>query len=89
MKLYIVTIKLKEKKEHNPRNKKIDYCPLTNNHICTDSTGAHHSVLIKAENINKIKQHLKHLNFHITRIEEVTRELEITSSKDYMQEVNK
>lgn len=63
--LYIVTIKLRKNKEHDPRNKKTNHC--VSNPVCTDSTGEHHSFLVNASSIPQIENYYE--GVHITRIE--------------------
>jgi len=68
--LYIVTIK-KYNKSHNPRDKKTGPCITSG--ICTDKTGHHHSVMVRASSIQEVQDKINNTdmyNYHITRIEE-------------------
>jgi len=64
---YIVTIKVPNDKDHDPKNKQTGNCIVSSK--CTDKTGAHHSYLVEAPSIDEIKGKL--VNKHITRIEKV------------------
>ena len=68
--LYIVTLKFKRNPNHNPRNKKTGACQTTN--FCTDCTGEHHCILIRAVSMNMAEIILKlhYPNVHVTRIEQ-------------------
>jgi hypothetical protein len=61
--LAIVTIKLPKNPKHDPHNKVTAACPFSG--TCTDSTGEHHSGLVRnlAELQALREQH------HITRVE--------------------
>ena len=68
---WIITVKFKPQKHHDPQNKKFGHCQTS--WACTDSTGAHHCFLIKGTNlsldrITKIVKE-KYPHVHITRIE--------------------
>ncbi len=69
----IVTLRMPRNPSHDPRNKIIDYCPLSEElAICTDVTGEHHSYVECGENLGQIKEKAlkKFPNaLHITRIE--------------------
>lgn len=69
----IVTLRFARNPKHNPKNKIIDYCPLSEGlAICTDMTGEHHSYIESGENLGKIKEKaLKKYPKadHVTRIE--------------------
>lgn len=67
---YIVTVKVYNK-THDPKNKRIGACITSI--VCTDFTGHHHSLLVKAQNIVKAQNYIIEVygDIHITRIEEV------------------
>ena len=64
----LVTVKIRQPGvRHDPLNKKKGTCPVSH-HLCTDITGAHHTVLVRT------KAEMDVLSmYHITRIEEVAR----------------
>jgi hypothetical protein len=72
----IVTFSLgpayQRKQHHNPLNKKTGECPVSGT-ICTDITGAHHSMLFAGESMEEIEISAKGFacdsDCHITRIE--------------------
>ena len=65
----IVTVKIEESIYHNPHKKSIGICPV-NRMVCTDITGAHHSMIIEGETLSKIREKtIKKGYKHITRIE--------------------
>lgn len=70
MGLFIVTVKRDSDPNHNPHMKLFGDCPESGR-SCTDTTGAHHSVLVQAPTLQKVRAALKG-KVHITRIEEVT-----------------
>lgn len=67
----IVTVKLPRNKLHNPRQKKTGKCPVSDDAICTDITGEHHSILVEGKNIEDITKKVRMKFSHITRIEGV------------------
>lgn len=62
----LVTVKIRQPGvRHDPYNKKKGVCPLSG-HQCTDTTGAHHTVLVRTKaEMDVLSQ------YHITRVEEV------------------
>ena len=64
---FIVTVKFGFNDKHDPKNKKVGQCPWSMN--CTDSTGAHHSVLIDAPDRQAVEAMFQ--SYHVTRIESV------------------
>lgn len=78
MQKYIVTVKMRTE-GHDPKNKVTDQCPREENGICTDKTGAHHSLLVESD--LELKDILFELGLefvHITRIERVEKIVEVT-----------
>lgn len=75
MKTFIVTIKLGNLKNHNPRKKNTGKCRHDHNHQCTDITGSHHSFLHfekdMSKPINEIMNFYQSLGHHVTRVEEI------------------
>lgn len=74
--LWIVTLKLPKQEGHNPASKRLGRCPLAlgtkgepTARVCTDTTGAHHSLLVRAANVEAIRKRFE--NWHVTRIEQV------------------
>ncbi len=68
--LFIATLKFKAKKDHDPRFKVKSFCALSS--LCTDSTGAHHCILVKAPSLAEAQLKLIDVfgkKTHITRIE--------------------
>lgn len=73
MALFIVTVKLgpdPERGAHNPARKVLGFCPAFPGKVCTDSTGAHHSTVVEAGNIDAVRERFTP-HYHVTRIEEV------------------
>lgn len=68
MALFIVTLKLAKNVNHDPRNKVTTWCPVTGE-MCTDQTGAHHSVLVEADTLREVHDAYKEFGLHVTRIE--------------------
>jgi hypothetical protein len=69
MKRWIVTVKTKQDKQHNPHDKKRGPCLFSDD--CTDVTGAHHSFIVLAQTVKEVKDVVKRVygDIHITRIE--------------------
>lgn len=69
--LWIVTVKIKKNKSHDPKNKLTSMCPL-HFRTCTDTTGQHHSILHQTEDNYPVKKviELFEEQFHVTRVEE-------------------
>ena len=65
----IVTVKLPKNPKHNPKNKKVGWCPLGNKKVCTDVTGSHHSYIETGETKAEIEYKARQKYGHITRIE--------------------
>jgi len=67
--IWIVTLKFKPHKYHNPSKKRLRSCQTAN--ICSDSTGAHHCFLIEATTLLECMAILrdKFPNVHVTRYE--------------------
>lgn len=63
--MYIVTIKLPRNPKHDPHNKIVGECPVSDE--CTDSTGEHHSTIVMT--IEEVEAMQK--NVHVTRVEVV------------------
>jgi hypothetical protein len=77
MSQFIVTIKLPNNPNHNPKKKQTRECECSD--FCTDATGAHHSFLVESESRESVEQFFAYNNVvagmrvgHITRIEEVS-----------------
>lgn len=69
MKSYILTIKVERNPEHDPANKLIGTCRTSP--YCTDTTGAHHSMLVIGASEQKVREYAEKLGYHVTRIEAV------------------
>ena len=72
MVLWVVTLKKYEKLlHHDPKHKLTAPCWLSS--LCTDSTGSHHTILVKTKthDINEVRIVISGLSgyIHITRIE--------------------
>lgn len=69
----IVTVKLPHDPNHNPHNKKSGIRPLIqrDGSFCTDTTGAHHSIILEGSNLKDISEQAKVMFHHVTRIEVV------------------
>lgn len=65
---YIVTVKLPRNPNHDPHNKLNGPCPATGK-LCTDVTGEHHSVLIKAVSAQAAMLEAQLHGVHVTRAE--------------------
>lgn len=63
---YIVTVKLPQHPDHNPRDKKTDGCVASRE--CTDATGAHHSFIVETDRLHEVLARYA----HVTRVERVT-----------------
>ena len=64
--LRIVTIKLPKNPQHDPHHKIAGPCPVSD--WCTDSTGEHHTTLVKTDaEVAALREQFG----HITRIEDV------------------
>jgi len=61
----LVTLKLPANRKHDPARKLSASCPVSE--VCSDSTGAHHTVLIYTDAALAELQ----ANYHVTRVEEV------------------
>jgi hypothetical protein len=71
MSAFLVTVKVKQEAHHDPQNKVTGICPVSMK-LCTDTTGAHHSMLVVGSTAEAVKQQVAQLGYqHITRIEEV------------------
>lgn len=69
---YIVTLKLPNNPNHDPKNKIEGFCPIDNESYCTDTTGGHHSLLFKnAPGAKSVQKYYESMGFHVTRIEAV------------------
>jgi hypothetical protein len=74
MKTYIVTVKFTARAGHDPRNKQTAACPAIPSSLCTDATGAHHSFLVDANDMDEVRVIVELSGYnHITRIEEAVR----------------
>ena len=72
--LYLVTVKLPSREEHDTKNKKVGKC--IGNTICTDVTGEHHTVVATSQaRVDAIRD----TGQHITRIEKVRFDMESAS----------
>ena len=69
MSQFIVTVKFAQDKNHNPQNKVKGKCPMPWTGQCSDSTGAHHSRLVKAKDERDVRSMF--VGYHVTRVEEV------------------
>lgn len=65
---YMATLKLPTG-FHNPHDKKVGVCTFSP--MCTDSTGAHHTVVIDALGVDNIAEWAKREGMHLTRVEEI------------------
>lgn len=69
--LFIVTVKHDPIKGHDPQNKHTGHCPVAE--VCTDVTGAHHSVLVQADDTTDARVVARrHGHSHVTRVETIT-----------------
>jgi hypothetical protein len=68
--LYIVTVKLPKKPEHDPDNKRMGACAMSPE--CSDVTGEHHSYLVTAETADAARANGEERFGHVTRVELVT-----------------
>ena len=72
MTVYIVTIKLKRLKEHDPKAKLTGICRQTKGQ-CTDNTGEHHSFLHVENTYGNdaliVQAKYERLGYHVTRVE--------------------
>lgn len=66
---WIITVRIGAAADHNFQNKVTKRCPLPGTDVCTDSTGAHHSYLIMANNLEEARHLVMEDYKHITRIE--------------------
>lgn len=70
-KLFLVTVKLPKNPDHDPTKKQTGSCPVSPEKTCTDTTGAHHTVLCYGESEADILRYWsQERHFHVTRIEE-------------------
>lgn len=67
----LITIKVRMRGNHDPRNKVTEVCPVFGPALCTDSNGAHHTGLLNFPSIELALQHFESRGVHVTRIEEV------------------
>lgn len=67
--IWIVTVKFKLHKYHNPSKKKLNHCQTSD--FCSDSTGAHHCFLVRASTLIELMTIVrnKYPNIHVTRYE--------------------
>lgn len=64
----IITVKLPKNLQHNPHDKQIGNCPLSNK-VCTDVTGEHHSYIESGRSKYEIIIKASKKGKHITRME--------------------
>lgn len=68
---YLVTVKYPRRKDHDPTNKQTGFCPASRDAMCTDRTGAHHTMLIQFDgSIEHLRREVESFGRHVTRIEE-------------------
>ena len=66
---YVVTVKHPSNPLHDPLTKVTGPCPASAN--CTDATGEHHSLVVRANSVTAVLQYFASRNTHVTRIEEL------------------
>lgn len=70
---YIVTIKLPNNPNHNPRQKIPGECPAFGGY-CTDVTGAHHSTILRDwPGAQSARSRYEAMGFHVTRVERISK----------------
>lgn len=70
---YLVTIKLPKNPAHDPRAKVTGSCAANGGGRCTDVTGEHHTMLIRAdasETLESVEAYARRVFAHVTRVEE-------------------
>ena len=70
MSAFLVTVKVRQSPDHDPRNKVTGQCPVSLK-TCTDVTGAHHTVLTTGSTSAAVLRDYRAQGYHVTRIEEV------------------
>lgn len=70
--LFMVTVKQPRDPEHNPHHKKTGRCTAIGSAgaTCTDTTGQHHTVLVRAITLDLVRKWAAERWEHVTRIEE-------------------
>lgn len=66
--MWLVTLKLPKRADHDATCKVTGRCPAPGGGICTDVTGQHHSVLVRADSADDAAARFP--DHHITRVEE-------------------
>lgn len=66
--LYLVTVKLDRNPDHDPTNKVTGWCPVQQDKVCTDVTGAHHTIVAEGNTLEFVRAMYENL-YHVTRIE--------------------
>lgn len=76
--LWAVTVKLPSRSDHDVYNKKTGHCPFSGM-VCSDITGRHHTVVVRADNVAEAETHVMDrlisplkLTATITRVEHVS-----------------
>jgi hypothetical protein len=69
---YIVTVKLDKNPEHDPGDKKTAPCPASQDCVCTDSTGEHHSFIALGDDTPQVQARWAANGYHVTRVETAT-----------------
>lgn len=67
---FLVTVKLPHDPRHNPRNKVAGACPISHAY-CSDTTGEHHTVIVRANSPEQVLHTFTDDDIHVTRIEQV------------------
>lgn len=69
MSVFLVTVRLPRRPEHDPHNKIAGTCPVQGDY-CSDTTGEHHTVLVDdMPDIPTVQAAFERLGYKITRIE--------------------
>lgn len=72
MAMFMVTVKLPKRPDHDPQNKRTGECPASPGKLCSDVTGEHHTVLWEGDSMAEAHRWWTNAEHqHVTRIEEV------------------
>ena len=78
MSTYLVTVKIPSRPDHDGRNKITGICPVDPRTVCSDVTGASHTLPIidsrgEAEAIERVRDRMIERGYkpHITRVEQL------------------
>lgn len=76
LQLQLVTVKLPKNPRHDPKNKVTGICPVGFDHVCTDMTGEHHTIVVtSAAALRELSK-----SVHVTRVETVNIDMSLYSS---------